>query len=265
MSQGTTLSREQVAPDLTKSLVRCIDDATAYEEPFHHIRFDHVFPEDFYRRLRAALPVAADYRPMSGRSRDVDPATGQSLRMKIDLFPEYIRFLPPDKRDIWNVVGRALCSNELRAAFLRRLAPGLERRFGKDFATVGFFPIPVLTRDICGYQIAPHTDTHWKGITVLLFLPGDRTMEHVGTVVHEQLRDGGLRRAGQVPFAPNSGFAFAVGDNTWHSVDPVGGVIETRDLVILQYFVDSGLLRILRNRGKRFGNFVLNEARNLAR
>ena len=68
-----------------------------------------------------------------------------------------------------------------------------------------------------------------------------------------------------MPFTPNSGFAFAVGDNTWHSVDQVGSEIETRDLIILQYFVDSGLLRVLRNRGKRIGNFVLNEIRNLKR
>ena len=33
----------------------------------------------------------------------------------------------------------------------------------------------------------------------------------------------------------------------------------TRDSILLTYFVDAGLLRYLRNRGKRIGNFVLNE------
>lgn len=257
------MTQEQTVRSLTDHLVATIDGAIAFEAPFHHIRFGNVFPADFYRSMREALPAAGDYRPMSGRSREVDPGTGKSSRVKIDLFPEYIRFLPSTQREVWNIVGRALCSSELQAAFLRRLAPGLERRFGEDFAKVGLFPIPVLTRDVCGYHIAPHTDTHWKGVTVLLFLPRDQSMEHVGTVVHERLPDGSLRRAGQVPFAPNTGFAFAVGNNTWHSVDQVGSEIETRDLIILQYFVDSGLLRILRNRGKRIGNFVLNEVRNL--
>ena len=27
------------------------------------------------------------------------------------------------------------------------------------------YPIPILTRDIPGYKITPHTDTNWKGIT----------------------------------------------------------------------------------------------------
>ena len=57
----------------------------------------------------------------------------------------------------------------------------------------------------------------------------------------------------------------AVGDNTWHSVDPVGPEVETRDLIILQYFVDSGLQRMIRNRGKRIGNMLLNEVRHLAK
>jgi len=255
----------QTTTSLTSHLVACVDGATAFERPFHHIRLSDVFPNEFYQRMLQALPVASDYRPMSGRSRDINPASGRPSRVKIDLFPEYIRFLPPDKRELWGAVGRALCASELQAAFLRRLAPGLRRRFGENFTNVSFFPIPVLTRDTCGCHITPHTDTHWKGITVLLFLPRDRSMEHVGTVIHDVRPDGQLERAGQVPFAPNSGFAFTVGHNSWHSVDHVGSEIDTRDLIILQYFVDSGLLRILRNRGKRLGNFMLNEARNIKR
>ena len=37
---------------------------------------------------------------------------------------------------------------------------------------------------------------------------------------------------------------------------------ELARLILLTYFVDAGLLRVFRNRGKRFGNFVLNEVRN---
>ena len=63
-------------------------------------------------------------------------------------------------------------------------------------------------------------------------------------------------------FAPNTGYAFAVGDNTWHSADRVGPEVKTRDSILLTYFVDAGALRFLRNRGKRLGNFLLSEVRN---
>jgi len=37
--------------------------------------------------------------------------------------------------------------------------------------------------------------------------------------------------------------------------------VKTRDSILLTYFVDHGVLKVLRNRGKRLGNFVLNEFR----
>jgi hypothetical protein len=127
------------------------------------------------------------------------------------------------------------------------------------------YPIPVLTRDIPGYRITPHTDTQWKGITVQLYLPRDASATHIGTIFHERRPDGSLPKAAQMRFAPNTGYAFAVGDDTWHSADPVGTEIETRDSILLTYFVDAGLLRFLRNRGKRIGNFLLSEAKHAVR
>jgi hypothetical protein len=146
---------------------------------------------------------------------------------------------------------------------MRRLAGPLQRRFGPGFAETGLYPVPILTRDIPGYMIYPHTDTRWKGITVQFYLPRDNAATHVGTIFHRQAPGGGLEKAAQMQFARNGGYAFAVGTDTWHSADPVGHEVETRDSILLTYFVDSGLLRFLRNRGKRAGNFVLNEVRQL--
>jgi hypothetical protein len=125
------------------------------------------------------------------------------------------------------------------------------------------YPIPILTRDITDYRIFPHTDTHWKGITVQLYLPRDESHVGIGTIFHTRMPDGSLPKKMQMRFAPNTGYAFVVDDDTWHSADPVGPEVETRDSILLTYFVDAGLLRLLRNRGKRFGNFILNEGRNL--
>jgi hypothetical protein len=250
---------------LTDYVVASIDAAKQEEKPFFHLEFDRVFPEDVYATMIRLMPVAADYRPLPGRGGGNLLPDGTSTRVKIDLFPEYTRHLRGEKRELWDLVGRALCSQAVQSAFMRRLAPGLERRFGKDHADVGMYPIPVLTRDIPGYRITPHTDTHWKGITVQLYLPPDASATHIGTIFHDVLPDGSMPKAAQMKFAPNSGYAFAVGDNTWHSADPVGSEVKTRDSILLTYFVDAGLLRFLRNRGKRVGNFVLNEVKHVAR
>ena len=251
--------------NLISAVVANIEAARAVEKPFFHLEFDRVFPDDVYAAMVDHMPSSADYRPLPGRNKGNIREDGTSTRVKIDLFPEYTRHLPPEKEAIWDLVGRALCSAEVQAAFMRRLAPGLRRRFGDDYAETGMYPIPVLTRDIPGYLITPHTDTRWKGITVQLYLPRDDNNTHIGTIFHDRLPDGSLPKATQMKFARNSGYAFAVGDNTWHSADPVGAEVETRDSILLTYCVDSGLLRFLRNRGKRVGNFVRNEVKHLIR
>jgi hypothetical protein len=247
---------------LSDFIVQSIEAARAVEKPFFHLEFDRVFPDDAYAQILALMPEPADYRPMHGRSKGHDLDDGTHTRVKIDLFPEYIRNLPPEKKTLWDVVGRALCSEKVKRAFMRRLAPGLKKRFGDDFFKVGMYPIPILTRDIPGYLITPHTDTHWKGITVQLYLPKDDANTGIGTIFHDVKPDGTKPKHTQMRFARNSGYAFAVGDDTWHSADAVHDRVKTRDSILLTYFVDQGLLRLLRNRGKRLGNFVLNEIRH---
>jgi hypothetical protein len=262
MDQTTNLARHdrrRAADRLAEFIAQSVDAARAVEKPFFHLEFDRVFPDDIYAQILRLMPDKTDYRPMHGRSKvhDANPT-----RVKIDLFPEYIRNLPAEKKALWDVVGRALCSEPVKQAFVRRLAPGLSKRFGKEFAAVGMYPIPILTRDIPGYMIPPHTDTRWKGITVQLYLPETDANTDIGTIFHDVLPDGSKPKVTQMRFAPNSGYAFAVGQDTWHSADPVHDRVKTRDSILLTYFVDQGMLKIMRNRGKRVGNFVLNEIRH---
>jgi hypothetical protein len=255
-------SRRRAIQRLSQFIAASVDAAPASDAPFFHLVLDSVFPDDVYAAMLANMPAADDYRPMHGRSKGQDLADGTHTRVKIDLFPEYIRHLPRHQRAVWDVVGRALCSRAVKEAFMRRLKEPLARRFGDGHGKVGMFPIPVLTRDIPGYLITPHTDTRWKGITVQLYLPSDRSISHIGTIFHKQLADGTLPKDKQMKFEPNTGYAFAVGTNTWHSADRIGAEVKTRDSILLTYFVDAGLLRYARNRGKRVGNFLLSEVRN---
>jgi len=250
--------------DLTDFIVESVQRGCADDAPFHHLRLDRVFPEDFYMAMLEAMPVASDYRAMSGKSKVGSSRPDRKpTRTKIDLFPEYIRHLPPEKRAVWDLVGGALRSKELETVFVKRLAPGLQRRFGANFAKVRMYPVPILTRDIPGYRVFKHTDSLWKGITVQLYLPPDNSTTHIGTIFHEVLSSGRKPKKAQMPFSPNSGYAFTVGSDSWHSADPVGPEVKTRDSILLTYFVDAGAWRFLRNRGRRIQNLVLNEMRNL--
>ena len=129
----------QAVVKLTEFVVDSVENAQAHEKPFYHLQFRKVFPDDIYAAMIREMPVAADYRALPGRDNVNILDDGSATRVKIDLFPEYIRRLPKQKRELWDLVGRALCSNEVRDAFVRRLAPALERRFGAEYREVGMF------------------------------------------------------------------------------------------------------------------------------
>lgn len=253
-------TRSVEAVDALKcSIVAAIDGARVKEVPFFHLEFERVFPDDVYRAMLEGMPRPSSYRS-SSRKDDILP-DGTATRTKIDLFPEYIRSLPAEQRPIWQAVGKALCSAEVAAAFVRKLAPALARRFGPNYATVALYPVPTLTRDGPGYRINTHCDHFSKGITVQFYLPRDLSITHVGTVFHDERPDRSRPPVDKKVFAPNTGYAFAVDTDTHHSVDLVGPEVQSRDSILLTYYVDAGPVRFLRNRSKRIGNFLLNEAR----
>src|SRR6266508_3694027 len=146
---GTIYSMRQSwsVNNLIDFAVQSIQRAQADDSPFYHLRFDRVFPDDFYAAMLEAMPVGeGGYRALSGKAklRNVTPE-GNPTRTKIDLFPEYIRHLKPEKRVVWDVAGRVLRSKELGKVFIGRLAPDLKQRFRADFAKVQMYPVPILT------------------------------------------------------------------------------------------------------------------------
>ena len=257
------IAAQNSAKGITDHIVESVRRADARTEPFFHLILDGVFPDDTYAAMIDSMPSSASFRALPGRRNTNIRADGTSTRVKVDLFPEHLRHLTGEQKVLWTNVGRALCAPEVRAAFVERLAPALKRRFGDDYRSVGLFPIPMLTRDTSGYRIPEHTDTHWKGITVQLYLPRDSSLDGIGTVFSQRLKSGKFRRVSQMSFVPNHGYAFAVGDDTWHSVDRIDALPMPRDSILHTYFVDAGVFLKMRNRGKRVGNFLRNEARHL--
>src|SRR5881227_4371652 len=131
------MEKSESVANLMQFVVDSVQQAHADDAPFHHLQFDRIFPDHFYAKMVEAMPVAEDYRAMSGKSKmGSSRPDGKPTRAKIDLFPEYIRHLPHRKRAVWDVASRVLRSKEVESAFVQRLAPGLQRRFGGNFQKV---------------------------------------------------------------------------------------------------------------------------------
>src|SRR5712692_11090013 len=123
--------------NLTEFVADSVRNARAGGVPFYHLEFDRVFPSDFYAEMLRTMPDENDYRPMSGKTKmGSSRPDGKPTRTKIDLFPEYIRHLPAEKFAVWDAVGRVLRSEAVKTAFIQKLGPVLERRFGEKLAGV---------------------------------------------------------------------------------------------------------------------------------
>ena len=82
--------------ELTEFVADSVKNAREGSIPFYHLRFDRVFPPDFYAEMLRTIPDDNDYRPMSGKSKmGSSRPDGRPTRTKIDLFPEY---LPPARK-----------------------------------------------------------------------------------------------------------------------------------------------------------------------
>ena len=77
------------------------------------------------RRLSRATPTGRSPSTASDRK------DGSSTRLRMYLYPELLRRLPEEQRDVWTPIAEALCSPELELAFKRKFRRALEERFGK--------------------------------------------------------------------------------------------------------------------------------------
>src|SRR5882672_11993773 len=103
------MEKSESVANLIQFVVDTVRQAPADDAPFHHLQFDRIFPNDFYAQMLEVMPVAEDYRAMSGKSKmGSSRADGKPTRAKIDLFPEYIRHLPLQKRAVWDMAGSVL-------------------------------------------------------------------------------------------------------------------------------------------------------------
>src|SRR5258708_24999775 len=84
--------------DLSDFVAESVLNAREGSAPFYHLQFDRVFPADFDAGMLRTMPDDNDYRPMSGKSKmGSSRPDGKPTRTEIDLFPEYIRHLQPEK------------------------------------------------------------------------------------------------------------------------------------------------------------------------
>ena len=212
--------------------------------PYPHFFIPEIFPPDYYAALRANLPDPEAMLPIE----QVRAVKGYKERFVLEFKPEQLGTLPEDKRAFWLELHGWLVGGLLAPLLLRKFGNYLAQRF-EGRADVAFYDEALLVRDITNYKLGPHSDAPRKVITLLFYLPGDTSQQHLGTSLYlPRDRDftcaGGphypherFERLWTMPFLPNSLFVFLKTDRSFHGVEPVMDPDTARWLLLYDIFV----------------------------
>lgn len=230
----TQFSKDEIIRHFTTVL----GEARLDTSPFDHVRLSHVFPESLYPTIIANLPETRFYGQL--KHSDAVLPSGLSARRKLELRPAQLRHLPAPQRDFWKKIGAVFESPELESCFKNLFAWALDQR---ALRAVKLRPVAMLLRDLGGYKISIHSDTFRKAITTQYYLPANDSQLHLGTTFHtKDSISGEFSKVETLKFARNTGYAFPVTADSWHSVEPMTNSDGERNSLMLIYYVRQGLL-----------------------
>ena len=161
-----------------------------HSDPFPMIQVQNIFTAEEYEALFSDL---LDWAP-SAESNYEKKTAG----LEVYDFPKKENF-----KKLTKAMSQDLIRDTLFAHF------GVEP-FGKFGATVN--------RDFFHYHLGPHLDYPVRRLTLQIYLPKDLERVELGTVFGSKNEEGIFIPTRTLPYAPNSGYAFVSGLNTWHSL-----------------------------------------------
>lgn len=213
--------------------------------PFPHIYVRDVFPEDYYRQLRAALPPVETYKSLRALGR-VGP-TYSDKRFVIPITRENSQAMTEPFCSFWAGLADWMLA-EFGSVMLAKFEPFLQQRFGNDMSQQ-FYNELLLIQDWTTYSLGPHTDTPRKALSFLFYLPADDSLARLGTSIYMPKQPGFLCTGGPhhpfemfdrmltMPYLPNTLFAFVKTHNSFHGVEPITEGSVRRDLLLFDIYV----------------------------
>lgn len=220
------------------ALIERIGEAVLERDPCDHVRLEGIFDAYTADQLLEHLPDQDHYDEQIHK--DALLPDGRYARLRFELTEENIAKLDEPRRSFWRGVLEEVRSPEIERAFKEKFRSALTRRFGDAFMEIPTVQRPVLFRDVAGYKISVHADNLDKVITSQIYLPRDQSQAHLGTSFHRRKADRSFEKIKTLPFTPNSGYAFPVTTQSWHSVEQMRDSDGPRNsLMLIWYLVEK--------------------------
>jgi FkbM family methyltransferase len=217
--------------EILSHLIRRIQETNVILYPYPHFIMDNFFPEAFYQEIMAHRISNESFTGLGASGRASSDYTNRFI---LKLEAANIHNLPPQYSDFWAMIANILNSNELLITLASKYRDRLlaDGRLA-DNKSINLMPENLLVRDHTNYAIGPHTDAPHRLLSMLVYLPKDASIKHLGTSVYVP-KDPNFRCKGgphhdfenfelvkTAPFLPNTAFCFLKTDNSFHGVAPI--------------------------------------------
>ncbi len=226
-------------------VLRSIETTQVRSKPFaSYVHLCRLFPGKLYREMTEYFPPKEALAPAK--------LTKHKLRYKIDRVGSLLGLPEAMKKtfknftktvEVWSKAEEILLSESLRKTVFRKLeVDELEKKTrSKDFR---------IQVDVGGFTLGPHPDSPKKIVTLMLYFPKEEEEESnkklFGTCLYtkeqyEMFADNDEGNEVSPPcekkflFEPNTGYAFKVGEESYHGVDDIPPRGERRTLLINWY------------------------------
>jgi hypothetical protein len=212
-------------------LVERINSAPIDPLPSDNIYMEDVFDPSLYVEVLSQLPADEDYDFIEHP--DAVLPDGTKTRKLLDLTDATLSRLRPESQEFWHQMKDIFVSDALQKAIIQKFQGKIKSRFGDRYPEM--VTVPILYRDFPGYRIGVHTDAPYKIATLQFYFPKDHSQLHLGTAFHQ--KEGETFSVFKINrFLPNSAYAFARTDTSWHSVQQMSLREQKRDTLALTIY-----------------------------
>lgn len=220
------------AQSILDRLVEKVWSAPLDQQPSPNIYMEELFAPEVYQEMLKRLPRMEAYELINHP--DARLANGFVTRMLFDLTEDSITRIQPEVRAFWTAMKDVFTSKMLLDAIIGKFRARLLEQFNGSMPEM--IAVLVFYKDFPGYFIRVHEDADFKIATMQFYLPEDDSQTHLGTSFH-RWNGNGFELLKTNEFKPNSGYAFARTNSSWHSVKVMGERERVRNTLALTIYV----------------------------
>ena len=216
-------------------------DQDVETDPFPCLFVEDLFPQNYYDQMQELFPAIDQMQPLTDSGRIT-----YGKERHVSLFNDsHFASLSPEQNAFWTEFNNFLSSSFFVSLLVTKFYPWISPRVGRDcMASCTVKSDSLLVRDLTNYSIGPHTDLPHRLLSLLYYMPADRSLINCGTSLYRPKQTGftckggphhsfdKFESLGRVPFLPNSLFLFCKTDTSFHGVEPLSNVSVERKLLI---------------------------------